>query len=326
MNKIELLKLPKIENLKDLNHLLLFTEKQLNDFVRLKSEQYVSFKIPKKNSIEKRIINAPKKYLKLAQKIILNEILEKVPCSNAATAFIKNKNGLFENANMHKDNLYLLKFDFCNFFQSIKFERIRLLFIELGYNPKISKILAELCTYCKELPQGGICSPCLSNLICLELDNDLLEYCEGNDIKYTRYADDLFFSSNNKEVLLKLKEEIERLILKHRTEFFDIKINGQKTKFITEPWHKKVTGITINNNKIKTSKTLKRDIRRELYFTIIKNKTDYNKLIGQIAFVISIEKDYAEKIKKYALSICEKNNIHEHKILQILDKMVKSQV
>jgi len=49
MNKIELLKLPKIENLKDLNHLLLFTEKQLNDFVRLKSEQYVSFKIPKKN-------------------------------------------------------------------------------------------------------------------------------------------------------------------------------------------------------------------------------------------------------------------------------------
>lgn len=193
MNKIELLKLPKIENLKDLNHLLLFTEKQLNDFVRLKSEQYVSFKIPKKNSIEKRIINAPKKYLKFAQKIILNEILEKVPCSNAATAFIKNKNGLFENANMHKDNLYLLKFDFCNFFQSIKFERIRLLFIELGYNPKISKILAELCTYCKELPQGGICSPCLSNLICLELDNDLLEYCEGNDIKYTRYADDLFF-------------------------------------------------------------------------------------------------------------------------------------
>lgn len=117
MNKIELLKLPKIENLKDLNHLLLFTEKQLNDFVRLKSEQYVSFKIPKKNSIEKRIINAPKKYLKLAQKIILNEILEKVPCSNAATAFIKNKNGLFENANMHKDNLYLLKFDFVIFFK-----------------------------------------------------------------------------------------------------------------------------------------------------------------------------------------------------------------
>lgn len=326
MNKIELLKLPKIENLKDLNHLLLFTDKQLNDFVRLKSEQYVSFKIPKKNSIEKRIINAPKKYLKLTQKIILNEILEKVPCSKAATAFIKNKNGLFENANVHKDNLYLLKFDFCNFFQSIKFERIKLLFIELGYNPKVSKILAELCTYCKELPQGGICSPYLSNLVCLELDDDLLEYCEWNDIKYTRYADDLFFSSNNKEVLLKLKDNIETLILKHRTEFFDIQINGQKTKFIAEPWHKKVTGITINNNKIKTSKTLKRDIRRELYFTIIKNKTDYNKLIGQIAFVISIEKDFAEKVKRYAHSVCKKYNIHEHKILQILDKMIKSQV
>ena len=61
MNKFESLKLPKIEDSKDLNHLLLFTDKQLNDFVRLKSEQYVSFKIPKKNSTEKRIINAPKK-------------------------------------------------------------------------------------------------------------------------------------------------------------------------------------------------------------------------------------------------------------------------
>lgn len=274
MNKFESLKLPKIEDSKDLNHLLLFTDKQLNDFVRLKSEQYVSFKIPKKNSTEKRIINAPKKYLKLAQKIILKEILEKVPCSEAATAFIKNKNGLFENANIHKDSLYLLKFDFCNFFQSIKFDRIKLLFIDLGYNQKIASSLAELCTYCKELPQGGICSPYLSNLVCLDLDNEILNYCKHNDIKYTRYADDLFFSSDNKDSLLKLKDNIEDLILKYNTQIFDIKINRAKTKFITEPWHKKVTGITINNKEIKVSKSLKRNIRRELYFTLIKNKND----------------------------------------------------
>lgn len=323
MNKIELLKLPKIETMDDLNHLLLFTDKQINNFIRLKAEQYISFRIPKKHSFEKRIINAPKKYLRMAQKIILREILEKIPCSDAATAFIKGKNGLFINANIHKENKFLLKFDFCNFFQSIKFERINLLFIELGYNPKVSKILAELCTYCKELPQGGICSPYLSNLVCLELDDDLLEYCEGNDIKYTRYADDLFFSSNNKEVLLKLKDNIETLILKHRTEFFDIQINGQKTKFIAEPWHKKVTGITINNNKIKTSKTLKRDIRRELYFTIIKNKTVYNKLIGQIAYVVSIEKDYVNKILQYADGICKKNNITDSEIVHIITKMKK---
>lgn len=323
MDKIELLKLPKLNTVNDLSHLLLFTCKQLNDFIRLKSEQYVSFKIPKKNSNEKRVINAPKKYLRMAQKIILREILEKIPCSESATAFIKGKNGLLENAKMHKDNLFLLKFDFCNFFQSIKYGKIQTIFIELGYSAKISKILAELCTYCRELPQGGICSPYLSNLACIDLDNSIKNYCDNNGIKYTRYADDLFFSSKEKEPLEELKENIESIISPFCSRNFDLQINKSKTKFISEPWHKKVTGITINNNEIKTSKTLKRDIRRELYFTIVKNKTDYNQLIGQIAFVISIEKDFGNKIEVYAKEICKKHQLEEHKIIKSIKKMNK---
>lgn len=326
MNKIELLKLPKIETMDDLNHLLLFTDKQINNFIRLKAEQYISFRIPKKHSFEKRIINAPKKYLRMAQKIILREILEKIPCSDAATAFIKGKNGLFINANIHKENKFLLKFDFCNFFQSIKYEKIKKLFFELGYPVKISGFLAELCTYRKELPQGGICSPYLSNLVCIELDNNIQQYCKNKGIKYTRYADDLFFSSDNKEVLMELKENIQSIISEYSSEYFNLQINHAKTKFIAEPWHKKVTGITINNNKIKTSKTLKRNIRRELYFTIIKNKTNYNKLIGQIAYVVSIEKDYVNKILQYADEICKKNNITDSEIVHIITKMKRKQI
>ena len=323
MNKIELLNLPKLETISDLSHLLLFTSKQLNDFIRLKAEQYVSFKIPKKHSNEGRIINAPKKYLRMAQKIILREILEKIPCSDSATAFIKGKNGLLENARVHKDGLFLLKFDFCNFFQSIKYAKIQAIFLELGYSAKISKILAELCTYCRELPQGGICSPYLSNIACFDLDNCIKKYCDDNGIKYTRYADDLFFSSKEEAPLKQLKENIESIISPFCSINFDLQINKRKTKFISEPWHKKVTGITINNNDIKTSKTLKRDIRRELYFTIVKNKTDYNQLIGQIAFVISIEKDFGNKIEAYAEEICKKHQLEEHKIIKSLKKMIK---
>ena len=324
MDKLELLKLPKLDNMNDLNHLLLFTNKQLNKFFMLKSLQYVSFKIPKKHSKDKRIINAPKKYLRMAQKIILKEILEKIPCSDAAMAFVKGKNGLLGNAKIHQNSSYLLKFDFCNFFQSIKYDKIRDLFIDIGYSEKISEILAELCTYCKELPQGGICSPYLSNLVCSQLDESISYYCKERDIKYTRYADDLFFSSNNKQELMTIKENIENLISPYRSKSFNLQINTRKTKFIIEPWHKKVTGITINNNQIKVSKELKRNIRKELYFSIVKNKTNNDKLIGQIAFVISIEDDYGEKIKKYALAICKKHNISEHIILKTLNKMIKS--
>ena len=323
MSEIELLKLPRLEDADDLNHLLLYSSRQLNKFVLLKSQQYVSFKIPKKNSSDKRTINAPKKFLRTVQKIILKEILEKIPCSDAATAFVKGKNGLFENAYIHKDNRFLLKFDFCNFFQSIKYDKIRELFLNLGYNTKIASFLAEMCTYCRELPQGGISSPYLSNLVCKRLDDDIKQYCETKGIRYTRYADDLFFSSDDKDSLFELKKNIEQLIAPYNSESFNLQINKRKTKFIAEPWHKKVTGITINNRSIKVSKKLKRDIRQELYFVIVKNKTDYNKLIGQIAFVISIEKDYGSKIKKYVAEICLKHNIQDHPILKTLNKMAK---
>lgn len=323
MDKRDLLNLPKIENIQELNSLLLFSDKQLDKFVLFKDKQYVSFKIPKKNSNKKRVINAPKKYLKLAQRIILREILDKVPCSNVATAFVKKQNGLLKNALVHKNSLFLLKLDFCDFFQSIKFQKVKNIFIDLGYNDKVSDRLAELCTFCRELPQGGICSPSLSNLACLELDNDLKQYCDERNIRYTRYADDLIFSSNEESVLKLLLQDINHIIKKHNSPIFDISINNKKTKFIKEPWHKKVVGITINNSIIKVSKKLKHDIRQELFFTLVKDKKDYNKIIGQIAFVLSIEKDYGNYIKKYANYVCKKNNILNHPIINTLNKMIK---
>lgn len=323
MDKIELLNLPKLNNLEELNHLLLFTNKQLNNFIFRKEEQYVSFRIPKKNSNEKRVINAPKKYLRMAQKIILREILDKIPCSDVAMAFIRGRNGLLENAKMHCEQEFLLKFDFSNFFQCIKYDKVKELFIEIGYTSIVSEYLAELCTYCKELPQGGICSPCLSNLVCIKLDNGLKEYCNQRNIKYTRYADDLFFSSNEKDILLELKNNIEQIIAPYRTPYFDIQINKRKTKFIQEPWYKKITGITINNKGIKVPQKLKREIRKELYYTILKNKTDYSKLIGQISFVISVEQNYGLKVKEYVSYVCEKHQIKNSVIVKTLNKIIK---
>ena len=195
--------------------------------------------------------------------------------------------------------------------------------MDLGYNDIVSDRLAELCTFCRELPQGGICSPSLSNLACLELDKDLKEYCDERNIKYTRYADDLIFSSNEESALKLLQQNINQIIKKHNSPIFNISINNKKTKFIKEPWHKKVVGITINNSTIKVSKNLKRDIRRELYYTLIKNKMNYNQLLGQIAFVLSIEKDYGYYIKKYANYVCKKNNILNHSIINTLNRMIK---
>lgn len=317
------LKLPQIDTLDDLAYFLLFTKDQLHDFNYRKNEHYVSFLIPKKNSNEKRIINAPKKRLKMAQKLILKEILEKVPCSNASTAFIKGENGLLKNALIHKENLFLLKMDFKDFFQNIKELKIISIFSELGYNPYIAAQLAKLCTYSRRLPQGGICSPYLSNLACYEFDKDILNYCDERNIAYTRYADDLLFSANDLDLLKTLKSDIFIFIKKYRTSSFYIDINHKKTKLIKNNAHKKVTGITINDQKIKASKKLKNEIRQNIRYNLIHNKFD-QKLIGKIAYVISIENsEYKSKIFQYCQYLESKFRINkkENSLLKILYKM-----
>jgi hypothetical protein len=321
---ISYLNLPRINDLNELSFFLTYTKDQLNSFMFDKKSQYVSFKIPKKNSSEKRIINAPKKRLKMAQKIILTEILEKIPCSNESTAFKKNENGILKNALIHSPNIFLLKMDFNNFFQCIKIGCIKELFMQIGYNEKVSLNLASLCTFANQLPQGGICSPYLANLACYNFDKQVSEYCNSKNIAYTRYADDLLFSSNDLELLEQLKIDIVDIVKNNYNENFQISINNKKTRLIKKNAHKKVTGITINDQNIKASKKLKNKIRQEIYF-IIKNKKDYNnKLIGQIAYVLSIEaNEYAFKIRNYVNNVSEKYNYKENNIIKIINKMTK---
>ncbi|OLA72409.1 MAG: hypothetical protein BHW62_10190 [Acinetobacter sp. CAG:196_36_41] len=321
----EYLQLPQIYTLDDLAYFLLFTKEQLHDFSYRKNEHYVTFLIPKKNSTEKRVINAPKKRLKMAQKLILKEILEKVPCSSASAAFIKKENGLLKNALTHKENLFLLKMDFKNFFQNINEAKIIQIFENLGYSPYIALQLAKLCTFSKKLPQGGICSPYLSNLACYEFDKDISSYCDEKNIAYTRYADDLLFSANDIDLLKNLKNDIYSYTKKHSVAGLNIQINHKKTKLIKNTSHKKVTGITINDQKIKASKKLKNTIRQNIRYNLIHNQFD-NKLIGKIAFVISIEdKEYKNRIFKYCKRIENKFKLNkkENQLLKVLYKMTK---
>lgn len=321
---IEDYNLPRLETTEAILCLLLYTQDQIYNFIKKKEEQYVSFQIPKKNSLNKRFINAPKYRLKMAQRIILSEILEKIPCSDCATAFLKNKNGLFENARVHKNQLFLLKMDFKNFFQSIKTKKVEKIFYNIGYSEEAIKVLTTLCTFHGELPQGAITSPYLSNLACLNLDKDIATYCNERNIYYTRYADDLIFSANDLDLLKELKNQINEILKKHKTEYFQIEINNKKTKIIKNTSHKKITGITINDSQIKASKEIKNKIRQSLRYCLKNNIFD-NSLIGNLAYVISIEKDdYKNKINKYALYLEKKLNITNSKLLTTILKMTKA--
>jgi retron-type reverse transcriptase len=245
----------------------------------------------------------------VVQRWILKEILEKIFVSEHAMAFVPNKNGLRENAESHKKNIFLLEMDITNFFGTITEKQVYRLFCNIGYNSKVAGVLANLCTYDDYLPQGAVTSPYIANLVCYHMDARINGYCSRKDIVYTRYADDLTFSSNNRTLLNKVEKFIKYIV---KDEGFTI--NGKKTRYLSNDIKKTVTGITINDDSIHVDKKFKRDLRAQIYQSIkSKDYTNNSQISGKIAYVNSIEDGFRERIIKYISDVIRKPEFIEDK-------------
>ena len=300
------LNVPIINDFEHLAEQLSLTQELLYFLTYKKQYCYTRKEIPKKDGTS-RILYVPHLALKVVQRWILKEILEKINVSNQAMAFVPKKNGLKVNAEYHKKNIFILEMDIKKFFDSIKETQVFQLFCKIGYNTDVSAILANLCTYEDALPQGAVTSPYIANLVTYHLDVRLNGLCSRKDIVYTRYADDLSFSSNNRTKLNSIEKFVQCIV---REEGFEI--NEKKTRYLSNDVKKTITGITINNEELHVDKDFKKKIRAMIFNSIV-NK-DYSKneqIIGCIAYVDSIEEGYKEKIFNYIIHITEKEQLKD---------------
>jgi retron-type reverse transcriptase len=90
--------------------------------------------------------------------------------------------------------------DIADFFPSVKFSIVRKGFQHLGHPYSVAVDLANLCTVQGALPQGAPTSPALSNLACVRLDKRLIGLAHSLNHTYSRYADDLVFSSDDERL------------------------------------------------------------------------------------------------------------------------------
>lgn len=302
------LNVPIINDFKHLAEQLSLTQELLYFLTYKKQHCYTQKEIPKKDGTS-RTLYVPHLALKVVQRWILKEILEKINVSYQAMAFVPKKNGLRVNAEYHKKNIFILEMDIKNFFGSIQEKQVFQLFCKIGYNTDVSAVLANLCTYEDVLPQGAVTSPYIANLVTYHLDVRLNGLCSRKDIVYTRYADDLSFSSNNRTKLNSI-EKIVKYIVKEE----GFEINEKKTRYLSNDVKKTITGITINNEEVHVDKALKKKIRAMIFNSIVnKDYTRNDKIKGSIAYVDSIEKGYKDKILNYIIQITKKrqfkNNI-----------------
>ena len=279
---------------------------------------YTSFEIPKKNG-DNREINAPRDDLKQIQKqlsIKLNEIhkryLEKNGIKQIISYGFEKEKGIIKNALVHKHKKYVLNMDISNFFPSFHFGRVQGYFYkskEFNFSKEMSVVIAQLACYQGRLPQGAPSSPVISNLIFNIVDLRILELAKKYKLNYTRYVDDLSFSTNDKNFGVNYEEFICELTeLLEKNKFY---INKKKTRLVYQNSRQEVTGLTVNdrinaNNKfIKDTRAMLNLLYKKNQFFINNKIGDINQLEGRLSLINQLDRsnnisDY--KIRKRKLN------------------------
>jgi retron-type reverse transcriptase len=238
------------------------------------SSYYRTFQIQKKNGGQ-RLITAPRVFLKTIQRYILDCILSELPLHPAATGFRRGSNCSL-GADQHVGCRYLWNIDMADFFPSITKAQVTKVFEDNGYPRKAAFFLSGLCCLDRRLPQGAPTSPALSNLVAWPLDEALSDLSSSAQIKYTRYADDLSFSSSQ-PLSESFRNEVIQIVNR-----FGFNLQARKTRLMGPAIRREVTGLTVNNQ-VSIPRFRRRQLRS--YFHHIKSdpssfSTQKNRAIG----------------------------------------------
>jgi RNA-directed DNA polymerase len=300
--------------------LLFKTSPQDIEFI-INNPQYEIFQIPKKSG-GSRWIQTPEPLLMTMQSR-LNFYMQNyyhMLRPRGVHGFVINPNkkekvcNIADNARIHVQQKQVLNLDLKDFFPSIKSYRIKELFLSdyFKYNEKIATALTLLVTYEGALPIGAPTSPVISNFICLDLDEALLTYCNENSINYSRYADDLTFSSNL-PITNKHYADLGSII--ERNHF---KLNTKKTRLKSNNRKQTVTGLIVND-KVNVDRKIIKMVRAMLHNALqsgvtkaakrhfkIRNEVNYNsetyflnRLKGYINFIAQVRGDDDAMVIKF---------------------------
>jgi RNA-directed DNA polymerase len=259
-----LAKLRQAQSLADLAKILGFTPKGLS-YVLYRmpdAEKYRVFEIPKKRG-GTRIIKAPIAQLALVQKRLnkllttcVEEFSRNNPCFWAASHGFQKGRTIVSNASAHRKRRYVFNVDIADFFGTINFGRVRGFFIKdrsFALQPAVATVIAQIACHENALPQGSPSSPIVSNLVANILDARLIRLARHARCTYTRYADDLTFSTNEQLFPTEIAEGLagaEWAVgtrLRQLIENAGFRLNPDKTRMSLRRSRQSVTGLVVNS-------------------------------------------------------------------------------
>lgn len=208
-----------------------------------KSEHYSTLRIRKKNGSFRQLYN-PDGYIRSVQSSILHRVFSKISIPEYIFAFEKKKS-IPEMAKVHVGKRLVISIDLKDFFTTITHRIIVKVLMDLGASESAAKTLAELCTYKFFVPQGGLTSPKISNIVTSRtFGPEVNSYCLEQGLDLTIYADDITMSTSKEGHIdvEKIINDIKGIITTH-----GFRVNFSKTKVMWKKSRQYVCGVVVNN-------------------------------------------------------------------------------
>jgi len=281
-----------------------FEAKYVSLVAQTASHRYKTYSIPKKTG-GTRTIEHPARELKLFQRWLVENLFARLPVHRAARAY-KRGSSIYRNASQHKSHNFILKVDFKDFFPSIRAVDIyHLLQTHLdtlkGRIASTSDIELVCRLVCRNgrLTIGAPSSPIVSNCVMYEFDETWVTVSRQNRITYTRYADDLYFSTNEGNVLERVLNDLKADL--GQRPYPVLRINEEKTVFTSRKRRRLVTGLVLTPaGTISLGRHRKRVIKSLVY----RNSQgrlqpeQVASLKGMLAYAQSVEPSFIERLRR----------------------------
>lgn len=309
----------------DVAALLGFKASALAYILYSKSAQptYKKFQIPKRGG-GTREIAAPIPQLKLLQRrlsTVLQNCFDEIrvkhgrhddgPTPDRVVHGFVRQRSIVSNARQHRHRRFVFNADLKDFFPSINFGRVRGFFIKdtnFALQPKVATLLAQIACFEDALPQGSPCSPVISNLIGHILDVHLVRLAAKCGCTYSRYADDLTFSTNEKHfpaaIATRIEDESEQWKigneLAHLISASGFVVNAAKTRMQYRTSRQEVTGLVVNQ-KVNVPAEYRRRVRAMVHHLFTKGTFEVETVIADPATGSKLSKAPGELSKLHGM-------------------------
>lgn len=259
-----------------------------------------------------KYIYMPSKELKLLHRYLNLFIFSSLPINDDVVFSYRENVNIQHAVYPHKFSKYFLLNDLKNFFTNIKRDNIKTLLVNnvekipVNFELYIEKILNLVCID-DTLAIGFPTSPLISNSLLYEFDNNMFEFCQNIGVLYTRYADDLIFSADKKELLVKIEEHVPILLQQQYGNIFDI--NDRKTRKLDKSRQIKILGLVIlPNGEVTIDRKIKNEIETMIFLfkyhadqwqdKVLQDSLLPQAIIGKVNFAKSVDPKYIDKLRK----------------------------